>query len=65
MKTNNRRSTQGIELAILKTLISPSRSINEADQQTLGKPSRNCWYKMRRNSNSSMASRNIPSRLIP
>ena len=31
-------STQGIELAILKTLISPSRSINEADRKTSRRP---------------------------
>ena len=62
MKTNNRMSMQGIELPILKSLISSFRSINEADRQTLKKPDRNCWHKMRRNSNSSMASRNIPSR---
>ena len=31
-------SMQGIELAILKSLISPSRSIKEADQNTIKEP---------------------------
>ena len=38
MKTNNRMSMQGIELAILKSLISTSRIINEADQNTIKEP---------------------------
>ena len=46
MKTNNRISMQGVELVILKSLISPSRSIKEADQNTIKEPDKGFGIKV-------------------